>query len=80
VFKHGKEENPEVDLNQSKVALHSLEGKLRAKEEEKFKKIDEKRLKKLKEKDLPLAISKQQEINKKVNDHENTFELPAPQL
>jgi hypothetical protein len=37
-------------------------------------------LKKLKEKDLPLAISKQQEINKKVEDHESNFQLPAPQL
>jgi hypothetical protein len=60
------------------VALHALEGKLRKQEEEKFKKIDEKRLKKLKEKDLPLAISKQIEINKKVEDHESQFELPAP--
>ena len=35
-------------------------------EDEKFKKIDEKRLKKLKERDLPTAIEKQIEINKKI--------------
>ena len=34
--------------------------------DEKFKKIDEKRLKKLKERDLPTAIEKQIEINKKI--------------
>lgn len=78
VYKHTPDENPIADINQSKVALHALEGKLRKQEEEKFKKIDEKRLKKLKEKDLPLAISKQQEINKKVEDHESQFELPSP--
>lgn len=53
VYKHTPEENPKPDLNQSKVALHTLEGKLRAEEEERFKKMDEKRLKKLKERDLP---------------------------
>lgn len=58
VFKHTPDENPAPDLNQTKVALHTLEGKLRSQEEEKFKKIDEKRLKKLKERDLPLAVSK----------------------
>lgn len=29
VFKHDVDENPTSDLNQTKVALHELEGKLR---------------------------------------------------
>ena len=53
VFKHSEGENPDSDINKSKVALHELEGKLRTEEDAKFKKIDEKRLKKLKERDLP---------------------------
>lgn len=39
---------------------------MRVVEEEKFRKIDEKRLKKLKERDLPTAVAKQIEINKKI--------------
>lgn len=48
------------------MSLATLEGKMRVVEEEKFRKIDEKRLKKLKERDLPTAVAKQIEINKKI--------------
>ena len=66
MFKNTSDENQPSNINLGKVSLATLEGKMRVVEEEKFRKIDEKRLKKLKERDLPTAVAKQIEVNKKI--------------
>ncbi len=66
MFKNTSDENQPTNINLGKVSLATLEGKMRVVEEEKFRKIDEKRLKKLKERDLPTAVAKQIEVNKKI--------------
>jgi hypothetical protein len=50
------EENPNVDVFKSNIALQQIEMKRRDEEEKKKRSLDAKRMKKLKQKNLPKAM------------------------